>query len=350
MKRSNRLVLLVGVFLAIVAFIAIIVLNGSGRRDDTKPAELEQPTVVAAVDIPLGAKITADKVTTIKLPPASRSGGAYGDPTQVLGKKVRQAVVANAQLTPETFGETAQGQIFDIEVPKGKRAITVQVDQVTGVGTVIKTGDYVDMVVLLPPDQFPVITANAQDNSFTVVAGLNGTSVKLLLQGMQVLGTLLPPAAAAVGSARDELERPAGDRRPRGGRPDGRSHQVRPGPRQRLADPAIRRRLHRPRDGPPAGDSAAAGRDDRHHPQDPRRSLRRPTAGAHRDRPSGATAPVGKERHDPPVTVTQRDGRDGPRGPAPVVVGTANTTQRHQTTHHRTSESQTLRWLNRSES
>ena len=31
------------------------------------------------------------------------------------------------------------------------------------------------------------------DDSFQVVGGLNGTSVKLLLQGMQVLGTLLPP-------------------------------------------------------------------------------------------------------------------------------------------------------------
>ena len=201
MKRSNRLVLLVGVFLAIVAFIAIIVLNSRPPTDQQNPETLEQPTVVAAVDIPLGSKITADKVTTIKLPPASRSSGAYGDVTQVLGKKVREAVVANAQLTPDTFGETSQGQIVDIEVPKGKRAITVQVDQVTGVGTVIKTGDYVDMVVLLPPEQFPVITANAQDNSFTVVAGLNGTSVKLLLQGMQVLGTLLPPPTAQAAPA-----------------------------------------------------------------------------------------------------------------------------------------------------
>ena len=63
----------------------------------------------------------------------------------------------------------------------------------TGVGTVIKTGDYVDMVVGIRADKFPVITTNPADDSFTVVAGLNGTSVKLLLQGMQVLGTLLPP-------------------------------------------------------------------------------------------------------------------------------------------------------------
>jgi pilus assembly protein CpaB len=197
LKRSNRLVLLVGVFFAIAAFIGIIVLNaGGGGTKTPSPDQVKQPTVVAAVDIPLGSKITADKVTTTDLLPAARSAGAYGDISQVLGKKVRQPIAANAQLTPDSFGETAQGQIFDIEVPKGKRAITVQVDQVTGVGTVIKTGDYVDMVVLLPPDQFPVITANTQDNSFTVVAGLNGTSVKLLLQGMQVLGTLLPPPTA----------------------------------------------------------------------------------------------------------------------------------------------------------
>ncbi len=72
------------------------------------------------------------------------------------------------------------------------RSIAVQVDQVTGVGTVIKTGDYVDMIVGLSGDKFPVITVNPADSSVTVVSGLNSTSVKVLLQGMQVLGTLLP--------------------------------------------------------------------------------------------------------------------------------------------------------------
>jgi Flp pilus assembly protein CpaB len=195
LKRSNRLVLLVGVFLAIVAFIAIIVLNS--RTSTTTPqAPTKLPTIVAAVDIPLGAKIQPEHVKIVELDVAGRSAGAYGDVSQVLNKTVRQDVVAEQQLTPDTFGATTQGQIIDIEVPTGRRAITVEVDQITGVGTTIKTGDYVDMVVLFPPDQFPVITANPQDNTFTVVAGLNGTSVKLLLQGMQVLGTLLPPIAA----------------------------------------------------------------------------------------------------------------------------------------------------------
>jgi Flp pilus assembly protein CpaB len=75
------------------------------------------------------------------------------------------------------------------------------VDQLTGVGTVIKTGDYVDMVVGLTAEKFPVITVNPADKSITVVSGLNSTSVKLLLQGMQVMGTLLPPQAAPAAGA-----------------------------------------------------------------------------------------------------------------------------------------------------
>jgi Flp pilus assembly protein CpaB len=75
--------------------------------------------------------------------------------------------------------------------------MSVQVDQVSGVGTLINTGDYVDMVVGFTGDKFPVVTLNPTDQSITVVSGLNGTSVKLLLQGMQVLCRQLPPPTAA---------------------------------------------------------------------------------------------------------------------------------------------------------
>ncbi len=155
-----------------------------------------QATVIATTAIPLGARIQADQVTTEQKPIEGRDSDAFGDVSQVIGQKVRQPVVAGQAITARTLSGGTQGQILDIEVPAGKRAITVEVDQVTGVGTTIKTGDYVDMVVGITGDRFPVITTNPADNSFSVVAGINGTSVKLLLQGMQVLGTLLPPPPA----------------------------------------------------------------------------------------------------------------------------------------------------------
>jgi Flp pilus assembly protein CpaB len=187
--------LLVGVFLAIVAFVAVLFL-----RPGSTPQEQQVPTtaatVIATQDINLGARITAEMVTIEDKPLTGRDADAFGDVSQVLGQTVREPVVAGAAITARTLSGGTAGQILDIRVPPGRRAMTVQVDQVTGVGTVIKTGDYVDMVVGFPPDAFPVITTNPVDDSFTVVSGLNARSVKVLLQGMQVLGTLLPPPPA----------------------------------------------------------------------------------------------------------------------------------------------------------
>jgi Flp pilus assembly protein CpaB len=112
----------------------------------------------------------------------------------VIGQVARRKITAGAQLDASDFIDP--GIVSRLDVPAGKLAMAIQVDQVSGVRTLIKTGDYVDMVVGLTGDKFPVVTLNPQDKSITVVAGLNSTSVKLLLSGMQVLGTLLPPPPA----------------------------------------------------------------------------------------------------------------------------------------------------------
>ena len=183
-------------FLAIVAFIAILFLNPGGGGGTANQAPTTAATVIATADIPLGARIQANQVKIEQKELTARDSDAFGDISQVIGQRVRQPVTTGQAITQRTLTGGQAGQILDIEVPSTKRAMTVQVDQVTGVGTVIKTGDYVDMIVGIRADKFPVVTANPADDSITVVAGINGTSVKLLLQGMQVLGTLLPPPPA----------------------------------------------------------------------------------------------------------------------------------------------------------
>jgi pilus assembly protein CpaB len=198
LKRSNRLVLLIGVFLAVVAFVGIALILGNpdggpgGGEAATPITKLN--TVIATRDIPLGIKVTAEMVTAQELSVGERKVGAYENPGQVIGQTTRRPISEGAHITPADFID--RGDITDIEVPAGKRAIAIQVDQVTGVGTVIKSGDYVDMVIGLTGDRFPVVTLDPNDDTITVVAGLNSTSVKLLLDGMQVIGTLLPPVAA----------------------------------------------------------------------------------------------------------------------------------------------------------
>jgi pilus assembly protein CpaB len=199
LKRSNRLVLLVGVFLAIVAFVGILLIS----RTPPPPTEViatTGPVVVATVDIPLSTRISADQVANKTVPLTSIPAGAFTDVSQVVGQIARQAVASGGQVTAATVNG-GTGSIDTLECPLTLRCMALQVDQVSGVGTVIKTGDYVDMVVGLTADKFPVITVTPPDNTITVVSGLNSTSVKLLLQGLQVMGTLLPPPPAETTAA-----------------------------------------------------------------------------------------------------------------------------------------------------
>jgi Flp pilus assembly protein CpaB len=202
LKRSNRLIMLIGVFLAIVAFIGILLLmQGDGTPDSSTPPTTAS-TVIATEDIPLGTEIRPEQVTEQELDLTARNAGAFEDVSQVIGTIVRQKVIAGSQITATTLSES--GAVAALRCPPGLVCMSVQVDQVTGVGTVIQTGDYVDMVVGFTGDKFPVITLNAIDDTFTVVSGINNTSVKALLQGMQVVGTLLPPPPAEDPNAPDD--------------------------------------------------------------------------------------------------------------------------------------------------
>lgn len=198
MKRSNRLVLLVGVFLAIVAFVGILLLLQSpAAPNGTTAVPTEGPVVVAKADIPLSTRIRADQVEIKTVPIAAISAGAFSDVSQVIGQVARQPVTAGGQLTGTTLNGGASGTVIDVQTPAGLRAIAVRVDQTSGVGTVIKTGDYVDSLIALTEEQFASITKDAADPKQLIVTnpGPKGATVKLILQGMQVLGTLLPPVA-----------------------------------------------------------------------------------------------------------------------------------------------------------
>jgi pilus assembly protein CpaB len=208
LKRSNRLVLLVGIFLAVLAFIGIAVIlgqGGSGPGPDKAPTTGTR--VLAVTDIPLGSVITQDQVKNDTVDLTQISGGAVKDVAQAIGQTARQDVKAGQEITTAVLQGSAAGigQCDQVKVPTGQRAIAVQVDQVTGVGTLIKPGDFVDMVVGFTGDRFPVVQVTPQAGTgqagITVVSGLNSTTVKLLLQGMQVLCSLLPPPPADNGQA-----------------------------------------------------------------------------------------------------------------------------------------------------
>jgi pilus assembly protein CpaB len=194
LKRSNRLILLIGVFLAIVAFIGIVLLLSQPQPDGNGGGTgevVDVNVVIATVDIPVGTIVTADMVRDELVSPTVASALREQAANLVIGKTARRNILFGQQILTTDF--TGQRAPDEISVPPGKRAIALEVNQVTGVGTLIKPGDYVDVVVGL---NFQVVTVNPDDQSITVVEAVDGQSVKLILQNLQVIATLLPPAPA----------------------------------------------------------------------------------------------------------------------------------------------------------
>ena len=196
MKRSSRLIILVGAILAVAAFAGIIWWGGRGGTTAGGPAATTATTttvVVAAQDIPLGAAITQPQVTTQPMPVASAPVDAYSATSQVVGQVARQPIAKGAPLTTANFvtSNTAQGNLVEQALKAGYRAMSVRVDQDSGVGTLIQPGDRVDMVIgLLIQEYLP--GANPSQLPQAVPGGPQ-LSVKDVLQNLQVLATLTPP-------------------------------------------------------------------------------------------------------------------------------------------------------------
>ena len=197
MKRSNRLVLLVGVFLAVIAFVGVfLLLQGPSTPTTSEPTEAT--VVIAAADIPLGTVMEQEMLETTVVAVDAVNPGAYTDPSQAIGQIARVDVIDGQQITSTTTGQTGGQQLTQVDTPAGYRAMSFMVDQLSGVGTLIKAGDWVDMVIRM--DVKPVIV-NEDGTGATAVDAVDGDTTKLLLQGMQVLGTLLPPPPATAEGA-----------------------------------------------------------------------------------------------------------------------------------------------------
>ena len=197
MRRTSRLVLLLGIFLAALTFVVVLFI-GQNPNQPTGPSgpsapPTQLPVVVAVSDIPLGTVVTADLLTTKTIAVANIETNALGDPSQAVGKTTRANIVAGQQVHSTDF----QNRAVPLTVPPGKRAFPVQINELTGVLNLLDVGDSVDLVISLRGDAFPVVQVLA-DGSVTVVSGINPLSVKLplLLQDIQIIGVLDAPAPA----------------------------------------------------------------------------------------------------------------------------------------------------------
>jgi Flp pilus assembly protein CpaB len=194
-KRSNRLVILVGVLLAVLAFVAIVILLNTQANTPVAEEEVKQTVLVATEDIDRGEQVTPDKVETAEIDPDAVQGKPLSDPSAVLGQPAVFAIPAGSQVTSEAIGVgTDATRNLAALLDPGEKAISFQVDRVTGADFLVKPGDSIDIVMsqsITVLQETADSAANTDENAparFEAVTGLeNQRTVKAILQDKRVL-------------------------------------------------------------------------------------------------------------------------------------------------------------------
>jgi Flp pilus assembly protein CpaB len=213
------LLILVGVLLAVTGAIGAMVIASGGGSKTSGPAdatavitpEPKVQVVVASKDIAAGVQITTDMVATNQEPisTVTAAGDTFQDPGAVAGRftavsvKKGQIIVGSRDLL--TPGSMADGQSIAGSIASGMVAVTMEVDQVNGVGTLIVPGDHVDVVlsVYVPALGFDGVK---DTNGNTVkIDSQKDVTTKMVIQNIRVLGTLLPAAGVAAPGASGEI-------------------------------------------------------------------------------------------------------------------------------------------------
>lgn len=141
--RNTRGLLMIAVALA--AGLAAVILAGRWLGSQTGLAT--NKVAVAAADLNIGQRLTADQVRMIDWPVGSVPAGAFTATQSLEGRVVKVNVLRDEPLLESKLAPIGTKGGLSAVIAEGKRAITVRVNDVIGVAGFALPGNYVDVLV-----------------------------------------------------------------------------------------------------------------------------------------------------------------------------------------------------------
>jgi len=143
---KSRTLLLIGLSLILGLGAAFMANTWLSARLNAAPDDNLKNVVVATLEIPFGQMVEAQHVTLVRMPNDTVPDDAFDATDKVVGKiatftMLRGDIVRGARLAEHLGGSTLASLI-----DKDKRAISVRVDDVVGVGGFLLPGNRVDVL------------------------------------------------------------------------------------------------------------------------------------------------------------------------------------------------------------
>lgn len=130
-----------------VGAVAYAATSVSGSQGELAKLRAETvPVVVATQEIGSGATIEAEAVQVVDVPRTYAPANAIGDLESVVGKTASGNIPANGQITASSVAGVQGASTLALALEPGAVAASVSVDAQTGVASLLRQGDYVDVL------------------------------------------------------------------------------------------------------------------------------------------------------------------------------------------------------------
>jgi pilus assembly protein CpaB len=188
-KGGNRLPLILGLVLGLVAAVLVVVYLSSAKEDTGGSRDgggAGVPTVVAASDIAAGTRLSAEMLTVTNVPEADRLAGSFGSTEGLINSVTKvsllkgEQIVASKVVTGDTAVEFGDNPPLTLQLENGQRAVSVQLSSLIGAGGNVRPGDFVDVILIVevkPEGGDPAAQGTTDQLSATVAQNIKVLAV-----------------------------------------------------------------------------------------------------------------------------------------------------------------------------
>ncbi len=151
--RSGKAVLLLALFLGLVSAVLVYIYLSQAGGEETAASGTTKPVVVATEDIAVATRITESMVEIKEISADAVHPDSFSSTEGVIDNLARYPITAGEQILSDRVAASSltlpEGEELPLPyiVPEGKRAVSVGIDDLIGVGGLLRPGDYVDVIL-----------------------------------------------------------------------------------------------------------------------------------------------------------------------------------------------------------
>ena len=194
--KSNRILLIFGVFLAIVAFGGALLVGRTSGGNIAVGGSKNVPAVVALKDIPASTQITADMVSVQQFSSDQAPPYAFRAKDLVVGKFAAIPIhtgsaIIDYDVVSDVSGVQPAKQAF-LPIPAGMLAVQIPTGELVGVGGYIQPDDRIDVLVTYQPKDAPQARTKVSFTNLHVirVGPAGGANTRGISSSLTVIVTL----------------------------------------------------------------------------------------------------------------------------------------------------------------